>query len=423
MSATADRPVLPQAKPGIGRDWLRLRDDFPALRRQVHGKPLVYLDNANTGQRPEAVLAAMDRYYRQYNANVSRAVHTLGTEATEAYEGVRDRLARFVNAPSRQEIIFTRGSTEAINLVAYSWGGANIRAGDAILVTGMEHHANIVPWQLLCERSGATLKVLPVLDSGELDLDALPALLTPEVKLFAFTHVSNALGTVNPVVDLCRLARERGIATLIDGSQAAPHLRIDVQAIGCDFYAFTGHKMFGPTGTGVLWARGALLADMPPFLSGGEMIREVDFAGTTFADPPHRFEAGTPNIAGVIGLGAAVDYIEALGMEAICAREQALSDYALARLQAMPSLRLIGAGARERVPVFSFLVEGVQAQDLATLIDLEGVAVRSGHHCAHPLMKRFGVSATCRASLAFYNQEAEVDQLVHALERARALLA
>ncbi|MFB9068455.1 cysteine desulfurase [Pseudofulvimonas gallinarii] len=419
MIATAERPGLPAAS----RDWQTLRDDFPALRRQVHGKPLVYLDNANTGQRPEAVLAAMERYYRQYNANVSRAVHTLGTEATEAYEGVRDRLAAFVNAPSRNEIIFTRGSTEAINLVAYSWGGANIQAGDAILVTGMEHHANIVPWQLLCERSGATLKVLPVLDSGELDLDALPALLTPEVKLFAFTHVSNALGTINPVVELCRLARERGITTLIDGSQAAPHLRIDVQAIGCDFYAFTGHKMFGPTGTGVLWARHALLAAMPPFLSGGEMIREVDFAGTTFADPPHRFEAGTPNIAGVIGLGAAVDYIEALGMEAIAAREQALADYALSRLQAMPSLRLVGAGARERVPVFSFLVEGVQAQDLATLIDLEGVAVRSGHHCAHPLMKRFGVSATCRASLAFYNQEGEVDQLVNALERARTLLA
>ena len=422
MSATAQRSdtVTPAS---AAPDWQRLREDFPALRRQVHGKPLVYLDNANTGQRPEAVLAAMDRYYRHYNANVSRAVHTLGTEATEAYEGVRDVLARFLNARSRNEIVFTRGSTEAINLVAYSWGGANIRRGDAIVVTGMEHHANIVPWQLLCERAGVTLKVLPVLDSGELDLDALPALLTPEVKLFAFTHVSNALGTVNPAADLCALARGRGIATLIDGSQAAPHLRIDVQAIGCDFYAITGHKMFGPTGSGALWARGERLAAMPPFLAGGEMIREVDFAGTTFADPPHRFEAGTPNIAGMIGLGAAVEYLQGIGIDAIAGREQALGEHAMQRLGAVPGLRLIGAAASERVPVFSFLLDGVQAQDLATLIDLEGVAVRSGHHCAHPLMKRFGVSATCRASLAFYNQPGEIDRLVVALERARQLLA
>jgi cysteine desulfurase/selenocysteine lyase len=419
VTSAASRHHAPTATP----DWERIRADFPALRREVHGKPLVYLDNANTGQRPEAVLVAMERYYRQYNANVSRAVHTLGTEATQAYEDVRDRLAQFVNAPSRREIVFTRGSTEAINLVAYSWGTANLRAGDAIVVTGMEHHANIVPWQLLCERAGASLKVLPVLENGELDLEALPALLTPEVKLFAFTHVSNALGTVNPAAELCRLARERGIATLIDGSQAAPHLRVDVQAIGCDFYAFTGHKMFGPTGTGVLWARYDLLASMPPFLSGGEMIREVDFAGTTFAEPPHRFEAGTPNIAGMIGLGAAVQYLDSIGVDAIAAREQSLGDYALERLRSVPGLRLIGADARERVPVVSFLIDGVQAQDLATLIDLDGVAVRSGHHCAHPLMKRFGVAATCRASLAFYNTEGEVDQLVQALERARLLLA
>jgi len=419
MSLAAEHPAVK----AVARDWRSVRNDFPALRREVHGKPLVYLDNANTAQRPEAVLAAMDRYYRLYNANVSRAVHTLGTEATEAYEGVRDRLARFLNARSREEIVFTRGSTEAINLVAYSWGGRNIGPGDAIVVTWMEHHANIVPWQLLCERTGATLKVVPVLDSGELDLDAVPGLLAPDVKLFAFTHVSNALGTVNPVAALCRLARERGITTLIDGSQAAPHLRIDVQAIGCDFYAITGHKMFGPTGTGALWARRELLQAMPPFLAGGEMIREVDFAGTTFAAPPHRFEAGTPNIAGIIGLGAAVEYLERLGVDAIAARERELEAFAAQRLRGVPGLRLIGAGARERVPVFSFLVDGVQAQDLAMLIDLEGVAVRSGHHCAHPLMKRFGVNATCRASLAFYNEEAEVDRLVNALGRARELLA
>ncbi len=402
--------------------WLRLRADFPALAREVHGKPLVYLDNANTGQRPEAVLAAVDRYYRQYNANVSRAVHTLGTEATAAYEGARDKLARFLGAGSREEIVFTRGTTEGINLVAHSWGGANVRAGDTILVTMMEHHANIVPWQLLCGRVGATLKVVPIHDNGELDLDAVGRLLTPEVKLFAFTHVSNALGTINPVARLCAMARARGIATLIDGSQAAPHLPLDVSALGCDFYVITGHKMFGPTGSGALWARREMLAAMPPFMGGGEMIREVRFEGTTFAEPPHRFEAGTPNIAGIIGLGAAADYLLDVGMEAIARREQELGAHALAGLRSVPGLRLIGM-ARERAPVFSFVVDGVQSTDLATMIDLDGVAVRSGHHCAHPLMRFYGVSATCRASLAFYNTTDEVDALIAAIARARQLLA
>ncbi len=404
-------------------DWARLRADFPALRRRVHGKPLAYLDNANTAQRPEAVLAAMDRYHREYNANVSRAVHTLGTEATAAYEAVRDTLAAFINAPSRDGVVLTRGTTEGINLVAYSWGGANLRPGDAVLVTGMEHHANIVPWQMACERAGATLKVLPVTDAGELDLAALPALLTPEVRLFAFVHVSNALGTVNPARELCALARERGVLTLVDGSQAAPHLPVDVQAIGCDFYAITGHKMFGPTGSGALWGRPALLAAMPPFMGGGEMIREVAFEGTTFADPPHRFEAGTPNIAGLIGLGAAAGYLTDIGMAAIAGRERALAAHARERLAAVPGLRLVGAEAPDRVPVFSFVVDGAQAQDVATLIDLDGIAVRSGHHCTHPLMRRFGVPATCRASLAFYNTEAEVDALAASLRRARDLLA
>lgn len=404
-------------------DWARLRADFPALRRRVHGKPLAYLDNANTAQRPEAVLAAMDRYHREYNANVSRAVHTLGTEATAAYEAVRDTLAAFINAPSRDGVVLTRGTTEGINLVAYSWGGANLRPGDAVLVTGMEHHANIVPWQMACERAGATLKVLPVTDAGELDLAALPALLTPEVRLFAFVHVSNALGTVNPARELCALARERGVLTLVDGSQAAPHLPVDVQAIGCDFYAITGHKMFGPTGSGALWGRPPLLAAMPPFMGGGEMIREVAFEGTTFADPPHRFEAGTPNIAGLIGLGAAAGYLTDIGMAAIAGRERALAAHARERLAAVPGLRLVGAEAADRVPVFSFVVDGAQAQDVATLIDLDGIAVRSGHHCTHPLMRRFGVPATCRASLAFYNTEAEVDALAASLRRARDLLA
>ncbi len=402
--------------------WLQLRSDFPALAREVHGRPLVYLDNANTGQRPESVLAAVDRYYRQYNANVSRAVHTLGTEATAAYEGARDKLAGFLGADSREEIVFTRGTTEGINLVAHSWGGANVHAGDAILVTMMEHHANIVPWQLLCERSGATLKVVPIHENGELDLEAADRLLTPEVKLFAFTHVSNALGTINPVSQLCAMARQRGIATLIDGSQAAPHLPLDVPALGCDFYVITGHKMFGPTGSGALWARRETLAAMPPFMGGGEMIREVRFEGTTFADPPHRFEAGTPNIAGIIGLGAAADYLLDIGMEAIARREQELCAYALSSLQSVPGLRLIGM-AHERAPVFSFVVDGVQSTDLATMIDLEGVAVRSGHHCAHPLMRFYDVSATCRASLAFYNTTDEVDALIAAIAKARQMLA
>lgn len=419
---SADSRAASPASAGDESHWLRLRADFPALTRKVHGKPLVYLDNANTGQRPEVVLAAVDRYYRHCNANVSRAVHTLGTEATEAYEAARDKLARFLGAGSREEIVFTRGTTEGINLVAHSWGGANVRAGDAIAVTMMEHHANIVPWQLLCERSGATLKVVPVNDNGELDLEAADALLTAEVKLFAFTHVSNALGTVNPVAQLCAMARARGIATLIDGSQAAPHLPLDVLALGCDFYVVTGHKMFGPTGSGALWARRETLAAMPPFMGGGEMIRVVSFEGTTFADPPHRFEAGTPNIAGIIGLGAAADYLQEIGMTAIAQREQELGTYALARLQDVPGLRLFGR-AHERAPVYSFVVDGVQSTDLATMIDLEGVAVRSGHHCAHPLMRFFGVNATCRASLAFYNTTDEVDALIDAIGKARQLLA
>ncbi len=414
MANTIDAEVEP--------DWRRLREDFPGLRRRVHGKPLVYLDNANTAQRPEPVLAAIQRYYREYNANVSRAVHTLGSEATVAYEGVRDLLAEFLGAGSRDEIVFTRGTTEGINLVAHSWGSIHVHAGDAIAVTQMEHHANIVPWQLLCQRSGATLKVVPIHDNGELDLEAARALLTPEVRLFAFTHVSNALGTINPVRELCALARERGIATLIDGSQAAPHLPLDVLSIGCDFYVITGHKMFGPTGSGALWARRETLAAMPPFMGGGEMIREVRFDGSSFAEPPHRFEAGTPNIAGIIGLGAAVNYLRAIGMESIAARESELCAHALERLSRIDGFRLFG-NARMRAPVFSFLVDGAQAQDLATLLDLEGVAVRSGHHCAHPLMQFYGVNATCRASLAFYNTEAEIDLLVAAIERVRGLLA
>ena len=407
--------------PGIRPDWLRIRADFPVLTRQVHGKPLVYLDSANTSQKPQAVIRAMDEFYRERNANVSRAVHTLGSEATEAYEGARGKLAAFINLPA-DELVLTSGTTFAINLVAYSWAMPRLKAGDTILLTLMEHHANIVPWQLVAERTGAAIKVVGITPTGELDLDDLHAKLTPDVKLLAFTHVSNVLGTVNPVAAICREARRRGIVTVVDGSQALPHRAVDIPALGCDFYAFTGHKMLGPTGTGGLWARRQHLRDMPPFLGGGEMIKEVRFEKTVYNDPPHKFEAGTPNIAGVVGLGAAVDYLRGVGMADIEAREQALLRVAEERLSAIPGLRIVGT-APGKAAVISFLVEGAHAHDLATLLDLEGVAVRSGHHCAHPLMAHFGVPATCRASLAFYNTHAEIERLGEAIEKVRKLLA
>jgi cysteine desulfurase/selenocysteine lyase len=402
-------------------DWDRVRADFPLLQRQVHGKPLVYLDNANTGQKPAAVIEAMDGFYRVQNANVSRAVHTLGSEATEAYEGTRSRLARFLNVRA-DELVLCSGTTFAINLVAYSWALPRLKAGDTILVSRMEHHANIVPWQLVARRTGAVIKVAEIREDGSLDLDALRAAMTPDVKLLALTHVSNVLGTVNPVREICREARRRGIVTVIDGSQALPHRRVDIAAIGCDFYAFTGHKMCGPTGTGALWGRREHLQAMPPFLGGGEMIREVSFEGTVFNDPPHRFEAGTPNIAGFVGLGAAVDYLSGVGMDAVEARESELLAHATEALDRLDGVRIFGR-APEKAAVISFLVEGAHAHDLATLLDLEGVAVRSGQHCAHPLLQYYGVAATCRASLAFYNTHAEIEAFVEALQKARRLLA
>lgn len=402
-------------------DWARVRADFPLLTREVHGKPLVYLDAANTGQKPAAVIVAVDDFYRRHNANVSRAVHTLGTEATEAYEGARAKLARFFNVRG-DELVLCSGTTFAINLVAYSWALPRLEPGDAIVLTRMEHHANIVPWQLVAQRTGASIKVAELTDSGELDLDRLYALLTPEVKLLGVTHVSNVLGTVNPVREICREARRRGIVTVVDGSQAAPHRALDIAAIGCDFYAFTGHKMCGPTGTGALWARRELLDAMPPFLGGGEMIKEVRFDGTVFNEGPHKFEAGTPNIAGFVGLGAAVDYLAGIGMDAIEAREKALLAHATEALSAIDGVRILGR-PREKAAVISFLVDGAHAHDLATLLDLEGIAVRSGHHCAHPLMQHYGVPATCRASFAFYNTHEEIDAFVAALVKVRRLLA
>jgi len=401
-------------------NWARVRGDFPLLSRTVNGKPLVYLDSANTSQKPASVIAAVDDFYRHHNANVSRAVHTLGAEATEAFEGARSKLAAFLNVRG-DDLVLCSGTTFAINLVAYSWALPRLHAGDVILLTRMEHHANIVPWQLVAQRTGAEIKVVELTASGELDLDQLWKLMTPAVKLLGLTHVSNVLGTVNPVREICREARRRGVVTVIDGSQAVPHRAVDIAAIGCDFYAFTGHKMCGPTGTGGLWARREHWQSMPPFLGGGEMIREVSFAGTVFNDPPHKFEAGTPNIAGFIGLGAAVDYLSQLGMESIEAREQMLLAYADQALAAVDGLRILGS-AKQKAAVISFLVEGAQAHDLATLLDLEGIAVRSGQHCAHPLMQHFGVAATCRASLAFYNTTDEVDALVAALAKVRKLL-
>ena len=402
-------------------DWAAVRRDFPLLQRQVHGKPLIYFDAANTGQKPEAVIAATDDFYRRHNANVSRAVHALGSEATEAYEGARGKLARFLNVRT-DELILCSGTTFAINLVAYSWGLPQLKAGDAILVTRMEHHANIVPWQLIAQRTGATIKVAELLPDGSLDLDALSAAMTPEVKLLALAHVSNVLGTINPVADICREARKRGITTVVDGSQAAPHMPVDIPAIGCDFYAVTGHKMSGPTGTGALWARREHIDAMPPFLGGGEMIREVRFDGTVFNEGPHKFEAGTPNIAGHVGLGAACDYLASIGMANIAAREQALLAHATEELLKIDGLRLYGTAAH-KAAVISFAIECTHSHDLATLLDLEGVAVRSGQHCAHPLLQWLGVGTTCRASLAFYNTHQEIDAFVVALRKVKRLLA
>jgi len=409
----------PALRPAVV-DWARVRADFPLLAREVHGKPLVYLDSANTGQKPAVVIDTVDDFYRNHNANVSRAVHALGSEATEAYEAARGKLARHLNVRS-DELVLTSGTTFAINLVAYSWALPRLKPGDTILLTRMEHHANIVPWQLITERTGAIIKVADIQPDGSLDLGALRAAMTRDVKLLGIAHVSNVLGTVNPVGEICREARRRGIVTVVDGSQAVPHMPVDIAAIGCDFYAFTGHKMCGPTGTGALWGRREHLAAMPPFLGGGEMIKQVRFEGTVFNDPPHRFEAGTPNIAGHIGLGAAIDYLDTIGMHNVATRESALLAHLTEAMEHVDGVRIFGT-ALAKAAVVSFLVEGAHAHDLATLLDLEGVAVRSGHHCAHPLMQFLGVPATCRASVAFYNTHEEIDAFIGALSKVRRLL-
>lgn len=403
-------------------DVSALRSQFPALAREVHGRPLVYLDNAATTQRPLAVMEASDRYYREFNANVHRGVHQLSVEASQAFEAARADMAAWINAASANEVVWTRGTTEAINLVANSYLRPRLKPGDEIVITHMEHHANIVPWQMLCAELGAELKVVPITERGELQLEALEAMLSPRTRLVGMVQVSNALGTINPVAKVAALTQAAGVPLLIDGTQALPHQRVDVQALGCDFYCFSGHKMFGPTGIGGLWARAELLAEMPPWQGGGEMIERVSFEGNQYAEPPHRFEAGTPNIAGVIGLGEAVRWLSQLDFEALAVHEQDLLDYATDQLSAIAGLRIIGQ-ASEKVALVSFVIDGVHANDLGTLVDHHGVAVRTGHHCAMPAMAFFGVAATARASFAAYNTRGEIDVLVDAIDRARSVLA
>ena len=391
-------------------DVARLRADFPILGRQVHGKPLVYLDNAASTQMPRQVIDRLVRYQTEEHANVHRGVHTLSQEATSAYEGAREKVRAFINAASTQEVVFTRGTTEGINLVAHGFGRAFLKAGDEVLITALEHHANIVPWQLLCEDVGARLVVAPIDDRGELLLDAWEALLSDRTRLVAFAHVSNALGTILPVKRMVALARAHGIPTLIDGAQAVLHVPVDVQDLGCDFYVFSGHKMCGPTGIGVLYGRREWLEKMKPWQGGGDMILSVTFEKTTYNALPYKFEAGTPPIAAAVGLGAAIDYVSAIGVGRIGAYEHTLLAQATRLLSEMPGVRLIGT-ARDKAAVLSFEVEGVHPHDVGTILDQEGVAIRAGHHCAQPLMDRLGVPATARASFAFYNTPAEVEAL------------
>lgn len=398
------------------------RADFPGLDREVHGRPLVYLDSANTSQKPRVVIDAVSDYYQHYCANVYRGVHTLSEQATARFERTRDLVAGLLNTGDRRQIVLTRGTTEALNLVAHGLGQVLLQPGDEILVSRMEHHANLVPWQMQAQKTGARLVELPITIDGELDLKAArERLASPRAKVLALVHVSNVLGTINPVAELCALARKQGVVSVIDGSQAVPHLAVDVQALGCDFYAFTGHKLCAPTGTGALYGRGEWLARLPPLFGGGEMIREVEFETSSYADPPQRFEAGTPNIAGIIGLGTAIEYLQAIGYPAIEAHERALTEQLLATLHAVPGLKLYGR-ARNRVPVASFLIDGAHAHDLALILDHHGIAVRSGQHCAHPLLKWFGVSATLRASLALYNNADDIDALSRALPAALKML-
>jgi len=396
------------------------RADFPALDQLVHGQPLVYLDTAASAQQPRSVIDAVARYQREDHANVHRGVHTLSHRATDAYEGARDRICKFINAPSRREIVLTSGTTESINLVAQSYCRPRFGPGDKILITHLEHHANIVPWQMVCEQTGADLVVAPVTDRGELELDVLYHMMRDNVRLLAVGHVSNALGTINPVRDIIRTARQYGITVLVDGAQGVPHMPVDVQDLDCDFYAFSGHKMFGPTGTGVLFGKEALLEAMPPYQGGGDMILEVSFDGTIYNELPYKFEAGTPNISGVIGLGAAIDYLEQIGMQEIAAYEGELYCYLVESLQQVDGIRLIGESA-QRASVQSFLLDDIHSHDLGTILDHQGVAIRTGHHCAMPVMQRFDIPGTARASVSLYNNRDDVDRLIRGLLKAKEM--
>ena len=398
-------------------DWHAVREDFPILREQAHGHPLIYFDSAATSQKPRAVIDALRRYYEHENANVHRGLHELSSRATEAYERARQRVATYLGAKNAEEIVFTRGTTESINLVAQAWGGKFVRAGDVILLTVMEHHSNLVPWQLLAERTGARLRFVPVLDDGTLDLEQLPALLTPEVKIFAFTHISNSLGTINPVSELCEKAHAVGALTLVDAAQSVGHLPIDVQELGCDFLAFSGHKMCGPTGIGGLYARAEVLDSIPPWHGGGEMIVSVTLEKSAFKKAPHRFEAGTPNIAGAIGLAAAIDYIERIGRSAIFEHDSDLANYAAQRLSELPGMHIFGP-TKQRGALVGFVMDAAHPHDLTTFADQYGLALRGGHHCNQPLMRRFGVPGTTRASFYFYNTREEVDRMIEILRAA-----
>ena len=394
----------------------KIRADFPILQQQVNGKPLVYLDNGATSQKPQAVIDTLVRYYTTENANVHRGVHTLSQMATEDYEGSRSKIRQFINAASDQEIIFTRGTTEGINLVAHSYGRQNVGPGDEIIVSNMEHHSNIVPWQILCEERGAHLLVVPINDAGELLMDEYEKLLSPRTKLVSITHVSNALGTILPVEQIIEMAHAQGTPVLLDGAQAVPHMPVDVQALDCDFYVFSGHKLFGPTGIGILYGKAGLLEAMPPFMGGGDMIKSVTFEKTLYNDLPYKFEAGTPDISGAIGLGAAVDYVESLGFDRITAHEEDLLEYGTQALSSIGGLQIIGT-ASHKAGILSFVMDKAHPHDIGTILDAEGIAIRTGHHCAQPLMQRFQIPATARASLAFYNTKEDIDALVRGIDR------
>lgn len=403
-------------------DVMKIRTDFPILERTVNGKPLVYLDNAATGQKPQAVISAVNHYYSHYNANVHRGLHTLSEEATTAYEGAREKVRGFINAASVDEVVYTKGTTDAINLVAQGYARQALKPGDQVLISWMEHHSNIVPWQMVCEQTGAELKVIPINDAGELVLETLDELINKQTRIVAINHISNALGTINPVAQIIEKAHNHGAVVLLDGAQAVPHMQVDMQALDCDFYAFSGHKMFAPTGIGILYGKLDLLKAMSPYQGGGDMIKTVSFEKTVYSEPPTKFEAGTPNIAGAIGLGAAVDYLQNIGMDRIAAYEAELLEYGTQVLSQVPGLTLVGT-AQNKAGVLAFVMEGIHPHDVGTILSHQGLAVRTGHHCAQPIMDRFNIPATTRASLAFYNTRSEIDALAKGLDKVRDLFA